>query len=124
MPTARLHLTDPDLLRKLMHWAPDGRLTGQDLANRVGVSKQKISALLSGHRATTDLTTAHRIAEVLGVHQGALFFQPLSTPMGVDSHRRESDEHQRALDADAVCGARELGQHPGPREPYRRRPPR
>lgn len=83
---ARLQLTDGDLLRKLMRWAPGGvPLTVRALASQVGVSKSKIAALLSGDRVTVDQATALRIADAVGVHVGALFFEPLSTPMGVDT---------------------------------------
>lgn len=70
-----------------MRWAPGGTaLTVRALASQVGVSKSKVSALLSGNRVTVDRATACRIAEAVGVHVGALFFEPLSTPMGVDAH--------------------------------------
>lgn len=86
MTDARLQLTDGDLLRKLMYWAPGGTpLTVRALASQVGVSKSKISALLSGDRATVEPPTARRIAQAVGVHDGALFFEPLSTSMDVDN---------------------------------------
>ncbi|WP_157839156.1 helix-turn-helix domain-containing protein [Streptomyces flavidovirens] len=124
MTPARLRLTDPHLLRGLMQWAPGGEsITGQQLAGRVGVSKQKISALLSGERATVEPAVARRIAATLGVHQGALFFEPLPTPMGVGASRKDTThEHQRAVDANAPRRAQELGRHPRQGEPYRRRP--
>ncbi|MEU0990463.1 helix-turn-helix transcriptional regulator [Streptomyces sp. NPDC005953] len=130
MAPARLHLTDPELLRKLMLWAPQGKVTGQELARAAGISKQKVSAMLHGERVTVEREVARRIAATLGVHQGALFFQPLPTPMGVGSVRKETDgypqrdEHQRAIDADASGIAQELGEHPRQGEPYRQRPPR
>lgn len=93
MAQARLQLTDSDLLRKLMQWAPGGTpLTVRALASQVGVSKSKISALLSGDRVTVEPPVAQRIAVAVGVHERALFFEPLSTPMGVDtpcSHPQE-----------------------------------
>ncbi|MFI6279614.1 helix-turn-helix domain-containing protein [Streptomyces sp. NPDC050988] len=108
-----------------MQWAPEGRsLNGQELADRVGISKQKVSALLSGERATVTREVAGRIAATLGVHQRALFFEPMPTPMGVgNSTRKDSPhEHQRALDANAPRRAQELGRHPRQGEPYRSRP--
>ncbi|MFJ2701844.1 helix-turn-helix domain-containing protein [Streptomyces sp. NPDC087428] len=109
-----------------MQWAPGGRgVTGQDLAARAGISKQKVSAMLCGERTTVTPEVAHRIADILGVHQGALFFDPPPTPMGVGELRRDpTHEHQRPLDAHAVRSAQELEQHPRQGEPYRSRPPR
>lgn len=85
MHDARLHLTDAALLRGLMQWAPGGApLDIRDLADQVGVSKSKIHALMSGSRPTATPQVAERICRALGVHQQALFFEPLSTPTGVD----------------------------------------
>ncbi|WP_374213843.1 helix-turn-helix domain-containing protein [Streptomyces sp. A3M-1-3] len=110
-----------------MKWAPQGRvISGTELAELVGISKSKVSALLCGERTTVTPETARRIAEALGVHQGALFFEPLSTPMGVDSPTRKDTPHghERALHANAPRRAQELVQHPRQGEPYRSRPPR
>ncbi|PVE04642.1 helix-turn-helix domain-containing protein [Streptomyces scopuliridis] len=86
MKEPRLRLIDPHVLRHLMQHAPDGRpISGKTLGDRVGLSKSKISALLHEERATVTPGTAERIATTLGVHTGALFFEPLSTPMGMDS---------------------------------------
>ncbi|MGW7248861.1 helix-turn-helix domain-containing protein [Streptomyces decoyicus] len=123
MTPARLHLTDSYVLRVLMHRAPIGRpLTIRGLAERVGISKSKIHALLSGERATVTPEIARRICDVLGVHVGALFFEPLPTPMGVGDSGGERHEHERAVDADEARGSQELGGHDGPIGPYRRRP--
>lgn len=86
----RLQLTDSDLLRKLMRWAPGGApLTVRALAAQVGVSKSKVAALLTGDRATAERETALRIANAVGVHAGALFFEPLPTPMGVGAPQED-----------------------------------
>lgn len=124
MTPARLHLTDSDLLRLLMRWAPIGRpMTIRGLAERVGVSKSKIHALLSGERATVTPEMARRISGVLGVHERALFFEPLPTPTGmVGVEGGERHDHERAVDADAARSSQELGGHDGPIGPYRRRP--
>lgn len=127
MTPARLQLTDPDLLRKLMKWAPGNRsISGQELADAAEISKQKVSALLHGKRITVHREVAKRIAATLQVHEGALFFEPVSTPMGMDDQTRKESphDHQRALDANAPRRAQELEQHPRQGEPYRRRPTR
>lgn len=128
MSHARLHLTDGYVLRALMHRAPDDqpltvrKLDIRDLAEAVGVSKSKIHALLSGERPSVTREVAERICSTLGVHTGALFFEPLPTPMGVGSSGGERHDHERAIDADASRGSQELGGHDGPIGPYRCRP--
>ncbi|MFB6875718.1 helix-turn-helix transcriptional regulator [Streptomyces sp. NPDC056323] len=124
MSDARLHLTDPALLRSLMRWAPGGRsIDVRGLAWRVGVSKSKIGALLSGERPTVTPEIAARICAALGVRLDALFFEPLPTPMGADNFGGERHEqHERTLDADAARGSQELGGHDEPIGPYRGRP--
>ncbi|MCZ1009941.1 helix-turn-helix domain-containing protein [Streptomyces lydicus] len=123
MTPARLHLTDSELLRLLMHWAPLGRpLTIRELAEQVGISKSKVHALLSGERTTVTPEIARRICGELSVHEGALFFKPLPTPMGEGVDEGKRHEHERAVDADAARSSQELGGHDGPIGPYRRRP--
>lgn len=125
MTQARLHLTDRNLLRGLMTWAPDGgSLDIRKLAEAVGVSKSKIGALLSGERPSVTEDVADRICEALDVRRDALFYDPLPTPMGVGSHPKEGTrrEHERAFAADEVRGSHELGEHAEPVGPYRRRP--
>ncbi|MFF7365666.1 helix-turn-helix domain-containing protein [Streptomyces sp. NPDC008125] len=78
---ARLHLTDPALLRSLMRWGPGGRsLDVRGLATRVGVSKSKVGALLSGERPTVTQEIAERICSVLDVRRDALFFEQCPRP--------------------------------------------
>lgn len=85
MPNHRLHLTDSDLLRKLMLWAPGGKpLTAKQLAGIARISRNKVYALLAGERPTVTRDKADAIAAAVGVHRGALFFEPLPTPMGAD----------------------------------------
>lgn len=126
MTHARLYLTDGNLLRGLMTWAPAGTsLDIRKLADAVGVSKSKIGALLSGERPSVTEDVAERICEVLDVRRDALFYAPLPTPMGVGSHPKEGTErreHERAVAADEVRGSHELGEYARPVEPYRRRP--
>ncbi|MEU0309737.1 helix-turn-helix domain-containing protein [Streptomyces cyaneofuscatus] len=105
----RLQLTDSDLLRQLMRWAPNGRpLTIRELADAAGASKSKIGALLSGERTTVTPDVAGRITTALGVHERALFFQPLPTPMGADKRKGHRDDHERTVDAHAARGSQEL----------------
>ncbi|MFF1498659.1 transcriptional regulator [Streptomyces sp. NPDC058316] len=123
MTPARLQLTDGKLLRLLMRWAPTGSpLTIRDLALQAGTSKSKIHALISGERATVTPDVATRIARALGVHERALFFESLSTPMGTDATGGDRHDHERTLDAYAARGSQELGGHDGPIGPYRCRP--
>ena len=125
MTPARLYLTDSDVLRGLMTWAPGGSSVDiRKLADAVGVSKSKIGALLSGERPSVTEDVADRICEALDVRRDALFYDPLPTPMGVGNDRQEGAprEHERAVAADEARGAHELGQHDGPVGPYRRRP--
>ncbi|MFI6465718.1 helix-turn-helix domain-containing protein [Streptomyces sp. NPDC050538] len=123
MTDARLQLTDRNLLRGLMRWAPGGRsITIEELGERVGLSKSKVGMLLSGERPTVTAEKADDICKALGVHRGALFFEPLPTPMGTDSNGGTRHEHERALDADASRGSQELGCHDQPVGAYRRRP--
>ncbi|WP_443074035.1 helix-turn-helix domain-containing protein [Streptomyces sp. NBC_01456] len=123
MTPARLHLTDSELLRLLMRWAPIGKpLTIRKLAERAGISKSKIHALLSGERVTVTPEIARRICGELSVHEGALFFKPLPSPTGEGIDGGERHEHERAVDADAARGSQELGGHDGSIGPYRRRP--
>ncbi|MBL3669104.1 helix-turn-helix domain-containing protein [Streptomyces sp. M2CJ-2] len=127
MTRARLQLTDSDLLRGLMTWAPGGNsLDIRSLAGAVGVSKSKIHALLSGERPSVTPQVAERICAVLDVRRDALFYTPLPTPAGVGSPRKEGDgrEHERAIDAHEARGSHELGEHGGPVGAHRRRPPR
>ncbi|MFJ9468371.1 helix-turn-helix domain-containing protein [Streptomyces caniferus] len=122
MTPARLHLTDGTLLRLLMRWAPAGRsLTIRQLAERVGTSKSKISALLSGERATVTPETARRISGALGVHERALFFEQRPRPRARAAIEGKRHEHERAVDADAPRGSQELGRYDGPIGAYRRR---
>ncbi|MFB7594342.1 helix-turn-helix domain-containing protein [Streptomyces sp. NPDC056160] len=124
MTHARLVLTDSDVLRGLMTWAPGGSSVDiRKLADAVGVSKSKIGALLSGERPSVTEDVADRICEALDVRRDALFYDPLPTPMGVGSHRQEGAEreHERAVATDEVRGSHELGEHDGPVGPYRRR---
>ncbi|MEV6836815.1 helix-turn-helix transcriptional regulator [Streptomyces sp. NPDC051133] len=124
MTLARLYLTDSDVLRGLMNWAPGGgSLEIRKLADAVGVSKSKIGALLTGERPSVTEDVADRICEALDVRRDALFFDPLSTPTGVDTDRKGARrEHERAPDAATARGASQLGEHGGPVGPYRRRP--
>ncbi|MET9816563.1 helix-turn-helix transcriptional regulator [Streptomyces sp. NPDC006355] len=123
MTDARVHLHDGETLRKLMERAPSGSVTIEELGKRVGLSKSKVGMLLSGERPTVTPAKADDICRVLGVHRGALFFEPLPTPMGTDSTggTRHDHQHERAVAADADRGAQELGGHDGPARPYRRR---
>jgi plasmid maintenance system antidote protein VapI len=73
VPSNRLRLIDPGLLRTLMERAPEGSLSIRALAEAAQASKSKIEALLSGARPTVDSDTATRIARAVGVHRGALF---------------------------------------------------
>ncbi|WP_330349755.1 helix-turn-helix domain-containing protein [Streptomyces sp. NBC_00582] len=118
MTHARLCLTDRNVLRGLMTWAPaGGSLDIRKLADAVGVSKSKIGALLSGERPSVTEDVAERICEVLDVRRDALFYDPLPTPMGVGSHSEEGarrHEHERAIAADEVRGSHELGEHARP----------
>lgn len=96
MRTDRLCLTDSELLRTLMLWAPGGHpLTAKQLAQIAGVSRNKVYALLAGERPTVARDTATAIATAVGVHLGALFFEPVPTPTGVDVPplERKLDEH-------------------------------
>lgn len=128
MTLARLHLTDSDVLRGLMTWAPGGSSVDiRKLADAVGVSKSKIGALLSGERPSVTEDVADRICEALDVRRDALFYDPLPTPMGVGRHPEEGAErreHERAIATDEVRGSHELGEHPRPQGAHRRRPPR
>ncbi|GAA1405325.1 hypothetical protein GCM10009639_52150 [Kitasatospora putterlickiae] len=82
----RLRLADPDLLRRLMRRAPGGKsLQVRDLASGAGVSRSKAGALLTGARPTVDQRTADRIAELLGVHIGALFDDQVSASTVADN---------------------------------------
>ncbi|MFE0533787.1 helix-turn-helix domain-containing protein [Streptomyces nigra] len=118
-----MHLHDGETLRTLMQRAPGGSVTIEQLGERVGLSKSKVGMLLSGERPTVTREKADDICRVLGVHRGALFFEPLPTPMGTDSTggTRHGHEHERAVASDADCSAQELGGHDGPARPYRRR---
>lgn len=80
MPSARWQVADRDLLRKLMQRAPGGPLDTRTLANRVGVSKSKISALLTGDRPTITADKGEQIAQQLGVHPGCAFNRPAEPP--------------------------------------------
>ncbi|WP_405399252.1 helix-turn-helix domain-containing protein [Streptomyces microflavus] len=118
----RLQLTDSDLLRQLMRWAPNGRpLTIRELADAAGASKSKIHALLSGERTTVTPDVAGRITTALGVHERALFFQPLPTPMGEDSRKGHRHERERTVDAHAARSPQELGDNDRPVRPDRGR---
>ncbi|MFM9637652.1 helix-turn-helix domain-containing protein [Streptomyces turgidiscabies] len=124
MIDARVHLHDGETLRKLMERAPGGPITIEELGNRVGLSRSKVGMLLSGERPTVTHEKADGICKALGVHRGALFFEPLPTPMGTDSTggtTHGTHEHGRAVAADAGRGSQELGGHDGPVRPYRRR---
>lgn len=122
MPHNRLHLTSPELLRLLMEWAPNGEVTAPELAATAQLSRSKAYALLSGDRPTVDRSTAERIAARLHVAAEVLFRPRLPTPTGMDIRREDRSEHERTIDAAPVRGPHELGEHPGPREPHRRRP--
>ncbi|OUD00212.1 helix-turn-helix domain-containing protein [Streptomyces swartbergensis] len=124
MTPARMHLHDGETLRTLMQRAPGGSVTIEELGERVGLSKSKVGMLLSGERPTVTREKADDICRVLGVHRGALFFEPLPTPMGTDNTggtRHACHGHERAVAADADRGAQELGEHDGSVRPYRRR---
>lgn len=109
--SARLRLTDAPLLRTLMDRAPDGPLTIRDLALRAGLSKSKVHYLLNGERPLAPLEKAHLIALAVGTHAGAFFSADLSTSTDRDSRTpKESDGHERTLDADAAGRSRQLGQ--------------
>ena len=85
MQPDRYRLHDGALMKKLMARAPGGRsLHVRDLATRVGLSRSKVSGLLTGTRPQVDESTARRIAEELGVHTDALFDPPTSTSVDVD----------------------------------------
>ncbi|MEU7331369.1 helix-turn-helix domain-containing protein [Streptomyces parvus] len=115
MTPDRLQLTDSELLRRLMQWAPNGRpLTIRELAAAAGASKSKIHALLSGERTTVAPDVAGRITTALGVHERALFFQPLSTPTGEGNRKGHRHEHERTVDAHATRGSQELVGHDRP----------
>ncbi|MFI1607802.1 helix-turn-helix domain-containing protein [Streptomyces griseofuscus] len=122
MTLARMHLYDGETLRKLMQRAPGGSIKIEELGEKVGLSKSKVGMLLSGERPTVTREKADDICRVLGVHRGALFFEPLPTPMGTDTTGGTRHEHGRAFDADADRSSQELGSHDGPIGPYRRRP--
>lgn len=116
----RLELTDSDLLRKLMRRAPGGPLSVRALASKAGISKTRVDDLLHDRYATVTEPVATRIAELLGIHRGALFMIKSSTSMDADSEGGTS-EHGRALDADAHRLVQELGEHGGPPRPDGRR---
>ncbi|WP_327066763.1 helix-turn-helix domain-containing protein [Kitasatospora sp. NBC_01302] len=79
VPPPRWRIADCELMRRLMARAPGGRsLHVRDLAREVGLSRSKVSALLTGERPLLDETKAHLISEALGVHAGAIFDQPQS----------------------------------------------
>ncbi|MEV6437277.1 helix-turn-helix domain-containing protein [Streptomyces anulatus] len=119
----RLQLTDSELLRRLMRWAPNGRpLTIRELADAAGASKSKIHALLSGERTTVPPDVAGRITTALGVHERALFFQPLPTPVGAGSAKGHRHERKRTVDAHAARSSQELVHHDRPIRPDRGRP--
>jgi transcriptional regulator with XRE-family HTH domain len=125
MTPARLHLTDRNLLRGLMKWAPGGQsLDIRKLAQAAGVSKSKVHALLSGDRPSVTPEVADRICRALDVRRDALFLNRLPTPTGMGSPIEEGRgrEHERAIDAAPTRGTHQLGEDAGPGEPYRRRP--
>lgn len=127
MTHTRLHLTDRNVLRGLMTWAPGGgSLDIRSLAGAVGVSKSKIHALLSGERPSVTEEVARRICEVLAVRMDALFCTSLPTPMGVGKPQVEGQGrgHERAIDAAPTRGTHQLGEDHGQVEPYRSRPAR
>jgi DNA-binding XRE family transcriptional regulator len=104
-----------------MLWAPGGKpLTAQELAEHVGVSRSKIYALLDGSRPTADPEVAKSICECLAVHQGALFFEPLPTPMGVGTPQEDTNGHQRTVDEAPARRPQDVGQDTRPRQPHRR----
>ncbi len=118
MTPDRLQLTDSELLRGLMRWAPKGRpLTIRELAEVAGASKSKIHALLSGQRTTVPPEVAGRITAALGVHEGALFFQPLPAPAGEVNRKGLRHEHERTVDADEARSPQELVDHDRPVRP-------
>lgn len=81
MSYARLHLTSGQVLRGLMHWAPNGRsLTIREFAAAIGVSKSKVEAMLSEERPTATREVADRICEVLDVRRDALFLSHCPRP--------------------------------------------
>jgi len=80
----RLHLTDSDLLRKLMQRAPGGPLSVRALARVAGISKTRVDDLLHDRYPTVTQETATRIARAVGVHRAALFLPASSTSMDVD----------------------------------------
>ncbi|MER6598928.1 helix-turn-helix domain-containing protein [Streptomyces parvus] len=123
MTPDRLQLTDSELLRRLMRWAPNGRpLTIRELADAAGASKSKIHALLSGERTTVAPDVAGRITTALGVHERALFFQPLPSPTGEGKTKGHRHEHERTVDAHAARGSQELVDHDRSVRPNRGRP--
>ncbi|WP_172624898.1 helix-turn-helix domain-containing protein [Streptomyces griseofuscus] len=125
MTHVRLYLTDRHVLRGLMKRAPAGdSLDIRKLADAVGVSKSKIGALLSGERPSVTEDVANRICEVLDVRRDALFFDPPAHARGHGQQKQEGTrrEHERTVDADAARVSPELGEHPRPVGPHRRRP--
>ena len=121
MNDVRLHLTDSDLLRKLMQRAPGGPLSVRALARVAGISKTRVDDLLHDRYPTVTQETATRIARAVGVHRAALFLPTPSTSMDADKGG-PVDHHQRALDAAPARGSHQLGQDAGPVRAYRRRP--
>lgn len=79
MREPRLHLTDCELLRRLMKWAPAGPITVRELAGVAHISKSKVDDLRRGHPypSVTEVT-ASEIARALGVDVRVLF-RPVSS---------------------------------------------
>lgn len=95
MREPRLHLTDSELLRRLMRWAPAGRITVRDLAGAARVSKTKIDDLRRGHPyPSVTETSAEQIAKALGVDVRVLFRPASSVSPDTDKGGDTADGHQ------------------------------
>ncbi|GCD94042.1 hypothetical protein EHYA_01698 [Embleya hyalina] len=94
MPPEQYRIVDGDLLHRLMRRPPSGaRLTIRDLANLLGLSKSKVSGMITGSRPVVTAATAERTCTVLGVHRAALFLPILSTSLDVDGYSERSVRH-------------------------------
>lgn len=86
MREPRLHLTDSELFRSLMHWAPGGPYTVRGLAGAAHVSKSKVSDLCQGRpRPFVTEAAADKIASALGVDTRVLFRPDSSASTDADT---------------------------------------
>ncbi|WP_406298095.1 helix-turn-helix domain-containing protein [Embleya sp. NBC_00888] len=94
MHPEQYRIVDGDLLHRLMRRPPSGtRLTVRDLADLLGLSKSKISGMITGTRPVVTAETAEQTCLILGVHRAALFLPVLSTSLDMDSHSERSVRH-------------------------------